>query len=389
MQKFMLPKIIGFCGVLVLIGLGLNQIVSPKPATNGAATSKIRPNGSASEQSELSEYISRTAYTMSTSFYFRAVAPTKLNIDIEKLMDNALKSMEAVTLGMNIYSPTSEISKFNRSEPNKKFKLSPKTFEVLKYSHEIYKQSDGTFDVTAKPLIKIWKNLQPKREIKDPVTQQVMQTIGGLPTKAELLKARKESQWSDIKIFDQGAMRLNKTVSVDLGGVAKGYSIDLATEYLKKAGCVGALVNVGGDIRCFGTHPNGQKWRVSIRNPFAEDPNIPLKVIKISDGAVCTSGNYERRRIIDGVSYSHIVDPRTMRPADLYPSVTVIAPTTMIADAWATALSVLGPDGFKLIEPLGIEAMIVVGTKDKHEVKMTKRFHKYIDEKLTNSLKKK
>ncbi|MCK4602007.1 MAG: FAD:protein FMN transferase, partial [Phycisphaerae bacterium] len=172
-----------------------------------------------------------------------------------------------------------------------------------------------------------------------------------------------------ITITEDGVIKTTDTASLDLGGVAKGYGIDRAVEAMIQAGCRGGLIDVGGDIRCFGR----SAWTVAVRDPFGRTE--PVAVLRLRGGAVCTSGNYERYYEIAGRRYSHIIDPRTGRPVDFAPSVTVVAPAAMTADAWATALSVLGVDGLALLgEDSGIEAMIVVGTPDSFEVYGTKGF---------------
>ena len=118
-------------------------------------------------------------------------------------------------------------------------------------------------------------------------------------------------------------------------------------------------------------------WTVDVRNPF--DREAVFARISLAAGAVCTSGNYERYTEVAGQRYSHIIDPRTCRPVDHVPSVTVVAPVAATADAWATALSVLGADGLDSLSPqASIEAMIVTGTPNEHKVHMTKGFRRLL-----------
>jgi len=170
---------------------------------------------------------------------------------------------------------------------------------------------------------------------------------------------------------------------IDLGGIAKGYGIDQAVQALKDDGVSGGLVNVGGDIRCFGRPPKGDLWEIKIKDPFKKE-GIFAK-LGIKSGAVCTSGNYFRFVEIGDKRFSHIIDPRTGIPAEAAASVTVMAPTAITADAWATALSVLGPSGLEIIpENKSIEAMIITGTPDNPEVHMTEGFEKLLIKGLKN-----
>ncbi|GAH78550.1 unnamed protein product, partial [marine sediment metagenome] len=175
--------------------------------------------------------------------------------------------------------------------------------------------------------------------------------------------------------------------SIDLGGIAKGYGIDCAARAMIDAGAAVGQVNVGGDLRCFGTTGHRKAWPVKIRHPF--DKADICGTLLLTDAAVATSGDYHRYFEIAGVRYSHIVDPRTgaALPQGHASSVTVVSVTTessppsaTATDAWATALSVLGPDGLKLINGRpGLEAMIVTGSPKDHKIHMSKGFEALLE----------
>jgi thiamine biosynthesis lipoprotein len=135
------------------------------------------------------------------------------------------------------------------------------------------------------------------------------------------------------------------------------------------------MVEIGGDVRVFGSKPDGSPWRVGVQNPFHPDEGPWLRRLALRDAAICTSGNYRRFSMVQGRRISHILDPRTGQPVSATASVTVVAPTATQADAWATALSVLGPEGLSLIPDHDkIEAMIVTGTAQEHTVHTTDGF---------------
>jgi FAD:protein FMN transferase len=295
--------------------------------------------------------------------YGRGFQSQQRGNDVIRQGETAARTVETK---MNIYNPDSELGKFNSASAGQFVKLSPETLEVLTAAHKIYEQTDGAFDVTAKPLFSLWKNCAKTKKI---------------PTPAQCKTKRSESRWADIKLLPDGAKKLTSGACVDLGGIAKGYAIDLAVRSLKANGASAGVVDIGGDVRCFGEKPDGGKWSIVIRDPFESGSSKLLGVLKIPGMSVCTSGNYERFVEIDGKHYTHIINPKTGAPAAGYPSVTVLAPDARTADAWATALSVTGPKGFALIEKIpgnsGIEAMIVVGSRDKYELKMTDGFKKY------------
>ncbi len=290
---------------------------------------------------------------MSTcQFNLTAVVPVSAGGQLEDIFDAAETAARIVEKQMNIYNPASELSRFNTAAAGSSVALSPETIDVLTKASLFWEQTDGAFDVTVLPLIRLWKQAE-----KD----------NALPTAAECTVARNASRWEYISLTDAGATKSVAAACVDLGGIAKGFAIDLAVAAMIEAGCVGGIVDIGGDVRCFGLRPSGKPWDVAVTNPFDPDHprDDPLVILQVRDAAVCTSGNYRRFGVIEGKHYSHIIDPRVDRPVDAYPSVTVVAPDATTADAWATALSVLGPDGLKLL-PKGVDALIVIGTPEQH-----------------------
>lgn len=299
---------------------------------------------------------------MSTpQFNILAVGKTK---EVDAAISSAENAARIVEREMNIFNPASELSKFNAAAPNETAPLSPETIAAILAAKQAYDETGGAFDATLRPVILLWKNAAKTNK---------------LPTEAELSAARKSSSWSDFQFDGSKITKTKQTACVDLGGIAKGYAIDLATNALKKAGCEGGLVDIGGDICCFGHKKDGSEWIIGVRDPFDPHSGKMLATLKLTDAGVCTSGNYERAELIQGKRYNHIVDPRTCQPADACPSVTVIAPSATQADAWATALSVLGPDGLTLLPKDGsIHAMLVVGDRDNFKIITSPHFSKFV-----------
>jgi thiamine biosynthesis lipoprotein len=280
-------------------------------------------------------------------------------------VEQVLRDIEAK---MSTYLEDSEISLLNKAMTNQKVTISESTVEVLELSKKIYTQSDGAFDITVKPLVTLWKNAGKENK---------------LPSEDEIATARAISYIGSISIDGDTAWKDSDTTSVDLGGIAKGYAADKGLEKLQKADFNGGFVDLGGDIKCFGHAPSFDKWDVIVADPFEQTHKQALMTLFITDKSVCTSGNYQRFSTIDGKNYSHIIDPRTGYPADAVPSATVIADNAAVADAWATALSVLGVDGFDYLPKAdGIDAMIVTGSSDNFKIHMTAGFAAYIKEKL-------
>lgn len=267
----------------------------------------------------------------------------------ERALKAAADALRDVEAKMSYRRGGSDVSRLNAAAPGQVVALSADTLAVLRAARRTAGQTEGAFDVTCRPVIELWKQAADD---------------GRAPTTQQLSAARAASSWDDIELRDDGAVKRKQTAAVDLGGIAKGFAIDRAVEAMAAAGCAGGLVNVGGDVRCFGVRPGRKGWSVAVENPFHPGSGR-IAYLLVNDAAVCTSGDYRRYSVIEGERYSHIVDPRTSLPADQSPSVTVVAPTAAVADAWATALSVLGPAGLDLLRKHErAEAMLVVPEPD-------------------------
>ena len=269
--------------------------------------------------------------------------------------------LRAVEARMSVWIEESEVSRLNRAPVGRPTPLSSDTLRVLHVARAATQQTGGAFDATCRPMIELWR-----RAGRD----------GRWPSDDAIAAARAASCWEGLRSTSTSVVRLDEGFGVDLGGVAKGYAIDRALEALGAADLRGGLVEVGGDLACFGCAPDGGAWRVEIKG-FAEeadDVGTVLGAIRLDvGGAVCTSGDYARFSEIEGRRVSHIVDPRTGRPADAVASVTVVAPDAMTADVWATALSVLGEDGLDRL-PDGVEARLDFRAAPPHKTRRTNGF---------------
>jgi thiamine biosynthesis lipoprotein len=254
---------------------------------------------------------------------------------------------------MSKYKSDSEISELNREGFGRAVKVSKSTYEVLQKSIEFSKLTGGAFDVTVGPLVDLWHSAEDANFI---------------PADAELQQARSRVGYGKL-ILDANEESIRFTVEgmeVDLGGIAKGYAIDKAVEAMRKGGAVGGMVDIGGEIRCFGSPPAGQnKWRIGLQDPDKAkdgfDAGTPLLVLNLTDAAVATSGHYRRFVTIGGKRYSHIVDPESGHSSESLASVTIICPNAIDADALSTAVTVMGKEkGLALIEQTpGVEAILI------------------------------
>jgi thiamine biosynthesis lipoprotein len=306
----------------------------------------------------------RAREIMGTFAEVTAVAPEKATA--EAAVEAGYARLEDVNRLMSDYIADSEIGRLNRLPVGESLQVSPETFHCLQRATEISRASGGAFDVTCRPLVSLWKQAAEQNR---------------LPSQEDLARARSLIGSDQIRLDPEtrSVSRVADGVQVDLGGIAKGYALDLAAEAMLKAGASSVLVDVGGDVVAVGTNLDGKPWRVGVKHPFKAGL---FAVLELSDRAVATSGVQQRFHQIEGKRYSHIIDPRTGWPAEQAPSVTVIAADGLTADAWATVFSVLSIDeGKQLIRADGtppLEVMWIAGSPDQPVIEKTAGFDEYV-----------
>lgn len=273
--------------------------------------------------------------------------------------DNAKQLIEAelrlVDSLMSTWRDDSEISRFNAFKDTEWFAVSAETAEVVQAALDVSAKSDGAFDITVSPLIDLWSF--------DRNTGR-----GQLPSDVAVASAMRIVGWQRVSVrSDPPAIRkTDASVSINLSAIAKGYAVDRITESLSAAGARSFLVEVGGEVRAAGLSPSGKAWRVGIEEPL-DDARRVRTAVPLDNKAMATSGDYRNFYVVDGRRYSHTIDPRTGRPVEhSLASVTVVAGSCMLADAWATALTVLGPDdGAVVIEANNLAAVLTIRDGDK------------------------
>ena len=270
--------------------------------------------------------------------------------------ESELRRLEAL---LSTWIEASPISRFNAAGSQEQIETPRELQEILTLARELHATTHGAFDITARPLIELWRASADR---------------GITPDSETLLAAREASGWDQIQLSEGIASKSLDTTRVDIDGIAKGHAIDLAVGVLRRANAAGGMVEVGGDLRVFGSGPEDKPWTVAIRSPFADHPWAEIEIEK---GAVCSSGNYARYVEIDGHRYSHIIDPRSGWPTTQTQAVTVVGPDAATADAWATALSVLGVAGLETLAP-ELQAMVVTGASDDYQVHTTPGFRQLL-----------
>lgn len=275
------------------------------------------------------------------------------------VLQKAFEEMARIENMMSQYREGSEVSRINAQAFDHPVKVSDELFGLLQTSVRYNAVSQGAFDITVGPLMKLWPFY--KQEVTLPSRQEILDALRSVGSDKIELDARGKT----VR-FTQPDMAL------DLGGIAKGYAVDRAIQIIKAAGVKCALVNAGGDLYALGKKPGGQKWRMGVQHP--RKLNRLVCAFDIEDTAVATSGDYERFFMKDGRRYCHIIDPKTGMPANESVSVTVQADNATRADALATAVFVLGPEkGLAMVEKMpGVEgAIIFKGADGKLDVSVS------------------
>lgn len=265
----------------------------------------------------------------------------------EKAERAALQAFHEIRRIEQLMSPkieTGDVFRINQSAGKEWVEVSPETLYVVKKSIDISVLSEGGFDITLGPLIELWRRARGK---------------GSPPSEEEMKRSLDLVSFRNVLINQRGKIFLKKVgMSIDLGGIAKGYAVDKAFEVLKNLGYKNLIVNAGGDLRAGGLKWD-QPWSIGI-----QDPRIPNKImaqLSITEGAIATSGDYEKYFMYQGKRYHHILNPRNGLPSEECQSVTILSKDGMTSDALATAVFVLGPEkGYSLCHRIeGTDCLIL------------------------------
>jgi thiamine biosynthesis lipoprotein len=270
--------------------------------------------------------VSVTKYLMGTTVETTARS-TDINYCKEALVA-AYSEIERVENLLSCQKDSSEISEINRASGIHPVKVSYETLEMLKRAKAYCKKYNGIFDITVGPLTNLW-GFSSDREVV-------------LPDEKTIKDLLKLVNYNDIFINEKDTTVFlpTKGMSIDLGGIAKGYAVDRASAVLKKLGITNFIIKAGGDIYVSGTKEENTLWKVGIKDP--RHSNDIIAKFDLKDYAVSTSGDYERFKIINGKRYHHILDPGTGYPGMLSESATILAPASEEADATSTYIFLLG-----------------------------------------------
>ena len=286
-----------------------------------------------------------TGETMGTTYNVKVVRWSQRE-PLSELQAAVQATFDGVDRRMSLHRADSELTRFNRAQGD--VALSDDLWRVVAAGQEVAAATDGAFDMTVAPLVVRW-GFGPAPRSAVPQAEEI-----------RTIRARIGHPALQLDGARRIATKRRADLELDLGGIAKGYGVDLAARALDAAGAEHYMVEAGGEVRTRGVNAQGQPWRIGIEQPDAMPQRARL-VVPLSGRAMATSGDYRNFFEANGRRYSHEIDPRTGAPIDhRLCSVTVVAEDCMRADALATALLVLGPDrGVRLAESLGLAAYFV------------------------------
>ena len=303
---------------------------------------------------------------MGTTYSVRVVS-LPATADLDTLASDVHATLVDIESRMSTYRPDSELSRFNRYEGTEWFAITAETLAVVSAALQVSALTGGAFDITVGPLVNLWGfGADGDREAP--------------PTPEEIERERRRTGFDrlELRSAPPAIRKTRPDVYVDLSAIAKGYAVDQVAELLEAQGIDNYLVEVGGEVRGRGHNRLGERWRIAIERPSIGHRSVQ-RVLHITDRAIATSGGYRNFFEYRGRRYSHFIDPRTGAPVvhDLA-SVTVIGESAMMADAWATAFTVLGPEtGAALADREGIAALFLSGPEGELSAHSTRSFAEY------------
>lgn len=255
---------------------------------------------------------------MAFGSYVRIRALGKDSIGVNRSVGEAFAELHRLDSLWSCFYEGSEVVRLNRA---RRLVVSPETRDLILKAWEIGKRTEGVFDITVEPLIRLWGFFDESYQV---------------PESSEIKRLLPRVGYEGV-VINCDTVMLGDSVNIDLGGIAVGFAIDRAVALLKANGVKEGLIDAGGDIRVFGE----KVWRIGVQNPRGEGV---VQVLKLKNRAVATSGDYEHFFEKDGRRYCHIIDPRSGYPSAGCVAVTVVAPSALEADAYSTALFVMGPE---------------------------------------------
>ncbi|ASP39756.1 thiamin biosynthesis protein ApbE [Bacterioplanes sanyensis] len=309
--------------------------------------------------------------TMGTVYNVAVVAPE--STDLQPLQQRIDQRLAEINRVMSTYDPSSELSLLNqRTDVSESVVISADLADVIQMSLDVYRDSDGAFDATIGPLVNRW-GFGPQER------QQV-------PSEVEIAAIKAQIGMDKVQL-DGDRLTTSHPLYIDLSAVAKGWAVDEIAELVQQQGFAQFLVEIGGEIRAEGRKPDGSAWRIAIERPDMGLEREPQLVIELQGKGLATSGDYRNYYEVDGQRVSHTIDPVSGFPiTHNLASVSVVHDSTGLADAWATALSVVGHErAMALAKQYNLAVYMIVRSGDGYAEQQSAAFKSWLEAQTSGS----
>ncbi len=297
--------------------------------------------------SNAQEVFHKSTKLMGSRFDLTIVA--KDSTDGNKHIETAIEEITRIEKLISSWDTNSQTSEINRNAGVKPVTVDKELFDLIERAIVISKLTDGAFDISYASMDRIWK-------FDGSMTK--------MPSKEEINASVEKVGYQNIVLDQENCTVFLKLrgMKIGFGAIGKGYAADKAKQLLISKGVSSGIINASGDMNTWGKQPNGEDWAVAITNPM--NKNKAFALLPLKQGAVVTSGDYEKFVMFNGVRYAHIINPKTGYPSRGIISVTVFAPTAELADALATSIFVMGKDvGLDRINQIPNVECIIIDTK--------------------------
>lgn len=304
--------------VIAVAGISGCQADSGKEASAGKERDSVSGQGSTEDAGEASCDVFAMDTYMTVTAYGNGA---KKAVD---LAEQEIKRLDAL---LSTGNTDSEVYRINQNGGGS---LSEDTAYLVSRSLDLYRQTDGAFDIAIYPVMREWGFADRNFKVPDP------DTLKDLLSRADASMITYDKERQEVSFEKEG-------MQIDLGGIAKGYTSGRIMDIFRSCGLKSGLVNLGGNVQAYGTKTDGSRWRVAIEDP--QDTDSYFGILSVQDKAVITSGGYERYFEEDGKTYHHIIDPKTGYPADSgLLSVTIVSEDGTLADGLSTSFFIMGKD---------------------------------------------
>ena len=314
------------------------------------------PEASLSENLEMTRYSAHFFGVFDTQTTVIGYAESQEDFDEKvKLIEERLKHYHELYDIYHTYEDMNNIKTVNDHAGVEPIVVDSEIIDLLKMSKEMYTLTNGKVNVAMGSVLSIWHDHRDHgREHPETATLPAMEDLTFAAEHVDIEKMMIDEEASTVYLEDP-------QMSLDVGGIGKGYAVQKTAEYAKELGLKDALISVGGNACALGEKQDGSKWKIGIENPDQESDEDYVAKVNVKDVCVVTSGDYQRYYEVDGVRYCHIIHPETLMPANYFSSVTIIAKDSGMADALSTAVyNMTLEDGMTLVESLSdVEALWV------------------------------